>query len=147
MSQRTWRRRACTATPPAFVSGRVEEIGSDGRCRGDPEQQHEKRRHQRAAADAGQADDGADGKPGESVHEIHRLRARAREKPQSANQAGAHRAVGGFVDQDEGAGRAIVGVAIREDRLCERQREIADIVARERLPGPATFVCVVVFHR
>ena len=67
-------------------------------------------------------------------------------KAPSADQAGADGAVGGFVDQDEGAGGAVVGVAIREHRLCQRQREIADSF-RANLAGAATFVCVVVFHR
>ena len=44
--------------------GRKREIGPDGNRGIDPEQQGQQGRHQRAAADAGQADQQADCKPG-----------------------------------------------------------------------------------
>jgi hypothetical protein len=50
---------------------RVEQVGADRRRRVDAEQQHQQRRHQRAAADAGEPDDGADDKTRQGVHPVH----------------------------------------------------------------------------
>ena len=50
---------------------RVKQVGADCRRRGDAEQQHQQRRHQRAAADAGNPDDGADREAGEDLSKIH----------------------------------------------------------------------------
>ena len=58
--------------------GGEPEVGADRRGRRDAEQQHQDRRHQRAAADAGHADDRADAEAGERVQAVHRaLAARA----------------------------------------------------------------------
>ena len=51
----------------SFGQGGVEQIGADRRGRVYAKQQDQQRGHQRAAADAGQADDGTDGKAGKSV--------------------------------------------------------------------------------
>ena len=56
--------------------GRVEQVGAHGGRRMDIEQQDEQGRHQRATADAGEADDDADGKAGKAVKRVnhpHRL--------------------------------------------------------------------------
>jgi hypothetical protein len=50
---------------------RVEQVGADRRRRVDAEQQHQQRRHQRAAANPGEADDGADDKTRQGVHPVH----------------------------------------------------------------------------
>ena len=50
---------------------RIEQIGTDRRWRVYAEQQDQQRRHQRAAADAGEADDGANRKAGECVEPVH----------------------------------------------------------------------------
>jgi len=47
------------------------EVAGDGRDRRHPEQQHEDRGHQRAAAHPGQADDDADTEAGERHHGVH----------------------------------------------------------------------------
>jgi hypothetical protein len=63
--------RPCATVPPALVMRRVEQVGADRGGRVDAEDQHQQRRHQRAAADAGQADDGADRKAGKGVEVVH----------------------------------------------------------------------------
>jgi hypothetical protein len=61
-----------------FRERRVQQVRSDGGCRCDAEDQHEQRRHQRPASDAGHADDGPDGESRECVGEAQRRRARFR---------------------------------------------------------------------
>ena len=56
----------------ALGDRREQQVGADRRLRRDPEQQHQQRRHQRATADAGEADQDADQKAGEGVEQIHR---------------------------------------------------------------------------
>ena len=51
----------------------VEQVGADRGRRMDAEQHDQDRRHQRAAADAGQADQHADGKAGHRVKRLQRL--------------------------------------------------------------------------
>jgi hypothetical protein len=51
--------------------GCVQQVGADRRGRRDAEQQHQQGRHQGAAADAGDADDGADRETREDLCEIH----------------------------------------------------------------------------
>src|SRR5579864_6419006 len=61
----------------------VEKIGSDRGCRMNAEQQNEYRRHQRSAADARQADDGADREAGHDEQRIDvRKEFQARAPPQ-----------------------------------------------------------------
>jgi len=50
---------------------RVKQVGADGRCRVNAEDEHQQRRHQRAAADAGEPDDGADDKARQGEHPVH----------------------------------------------------------------------------
>ena len=47
------------------------QVGADGRSRADAEQQHQDRRHQRAAADAGDADHHPHAKAGQCVEPVH----------------------------------------------------------------------------
>jgi hypothetical protein len=49
----------------------VEQVRANGSGRRNAKDQHEKRCHQRAATDAGQADNGADCKAGKGVEVIH----------------------------------------------------------------------------
>ena len=48
-----------------------KEIGAYRRLRSDAEEEHQQRRHQRAAADARESDEHADQKAGEGVQQIH----------------------------------------------------------------------------
>ena len=50
---------------------RVKQIGAHRRRRGHAEQQHQQRRHQRAATHARHADDGAHGEAGNRVDQVH----------------------------------------------------------------------------
>jgi hypothetical protein len=62
----------------------VQQISPHRGGRVNAEHQHQQRRHQRAAAHAGQTDDGANEKPGNRVGEIHGnplLRGRDHNKP------------------------------------------------------------------
>ena len=49
----------------------VEQVSADGSRGRDAEQQHQQRRHQRAATNAGQPNDGANGKAGKGIEVIH----------------------------------------------------------------------------
>jgi hypothetical protein len=59
-----------TPTPGRLGDGGIEQVGADGRGRGDAEHHHQQRRHQRAASHAGDADDGAHQQAGNGMHEI-----------------------------------------------------------------------------
>ena len=52
----------------------VEQIGPNGGRRVNPEQQHKERRHQRTAADAGEADQRADGEAGRRVERVDQMK-------------------------------------------------------------------------
>ena len=56
---------------------RIQEVGTDGGRRMDAEDQHEKRRHERAAADAGEADQQADNQPGNDENRIYAMQHRS----------------------------------------------------------------------
>jgi hypothetical protein len=80
--------------PPAVDSrtgdlgdGGEQEIGADRGLRADAEQQHEKRRHQRAAADPGEADEHPDEQPGDGVQRVD-MRKKAHAAPRGALAAG-----------------------------------------------------------
>ena len=62
MGQSTLRLKPVHGGAGGLGDGRIEQVGADGGRRVDVEQQDEQRGHQRATADAGQADDDADGK-------------------------------------------------------------------------------------
>jgi hypothetical protein len=53
--------------------GGKPEVGADGHCRVQPECADEQRRHQRAAAHAGQPDDRADAEAAQNRQSIHAL--------------------------------------------------------------------------
>jgi hypothetical protein len=53
--------------PGCLGRGGVEQVGADGGRRVDAEQEHEQRRHQRAAAHARQADEETHGQSGRGI--------------------------------------------------------------------------------
>ena len=66
--------RALAQVPPAAERLRdraVGEVGADRDDRRDAGEQHEQRRHERAAADAGQADEDADAEAEGDDHRVH----------------------------------------------------------------------------
>ena len=68
--QSTVLRLPWTAVPTRLGHRRIEEVGADRGRRMEAEQQHQQRSHQRAAADAGQADEHADQEAGERIERI-----------------------------------------------------------------------------
>jgi hypothetical protein len=58
--------------PDALCDGGVQQIRSDGGGGVDAERQHQQRRHQRTAANPGQADQKADKKSGHRIQWIDR---------------------------------------------------------------------------
>ena len=66
----------------------------------------------------------------------------ARRRPAAVeDHAGADRAVGQAVDDDERAGRAIAAVGVEADRLAERDRAAADLVQLQRRRHPCGAAC------
>jgi hypothetical protein len=64
--------RAMDGRPDAFGDRGIEEVGADRGRRVEAEQQHEQRRHQRAASDARQTDERADKQACDRIERIVR---------------------------------------------------------------------------